>query len=146
MIRLCDMILSPRNIQISQTRRMKHLAFYSTHHRTRQDQNPEQDHCTGKYLFSYNQLRHIYSRVKILTVPRTRKKRDPNSRPIWHVLIANTPRGKVNPHQPILNGNLRVYAIEVSAKKSQLSPKPQRINAVRNPRAEKMSPALAGRV
>lgn len=81
-----------------------------------------------------------------LTLPRTRKNLEPNSRPSWHVLVANTPRGKVNPHHPILNGNLRVYTIEVSAKKSQLSPNPQSINAIRNPRAEKMSPALAGRV
>lgn len=53
--------------------------------------------------------------------------------PISQVQVAKTPKGKVNPHHPMLNGKLLHRTMEARAKKSQTSAKAQRIKATRKP-------------
>lgn len=79
------------------------------------------------------------------TVPSTSRNGEPSSRPSWQVLVANTPSGNVNPHQPILKGNVRVCTIEPSARNSHSSPNPHSTSALMKPSAQSTSPVIAGR-
>ncbi len=76
----------------------------------------------------------------LLTVPRTLKKAEGNSMPIWIVEVVKTPSGKVNPHHPILNGNL-LRLMLAKAKNSHTRPNPHIITAVRKPITYRISPA-----
>jgi hypothetical protein len=70
-------------------------------------------------------------RDKVPTAPSTLKKIDGNSLPICIVLVVKTPSGNVNPHHPMLKGNL--IKILANAKNSQTSPNPHMINAISSP-------------
>lgn len=77
-----------------------------------------------------------------LTVPNTLKNADGILSPSRTVLEAYTPNGKVNPHHPILKGKFLALAMDATAKKSQASPKLQRIRDTMNPKAYKTGPAM----
>jgi hypothetical protein len=79
-------------------------------------------------------------------VPRTLKNSDGSAFPISQVVVANPPRGKVNPHHPILNGNVLLQAIDAIAKKSQTSPKDHKMRAMRNPTVKKADSDPSSRV
>lgn len=74
-------------------------------------------------------------------VPRTLKKVDGNSFAICVVLVVNTPSGKVNPHHPMLNGNL-LLVILAAAKNSHTSPNPHMIVATNHPSTYRISAEL----
>ena len=74
-------------------------------------------------------------------VARTLKNVLGSSLAICAVLVVNTPRGNVNPHQPMLNGNLDLVIL-AAAKKSHTSPKPHITVAVTQPNTKRISPEL----
>ena len=75
------------------------------------------------------------------TVPRTLKNSDGNSFAICVVDVANTPNGNVNPHHPILNGNL-LLVILAAAKNNHTSPNPHITVAVNQPMIYRNWPAF----
>ena len=78
---------------------------------------------------------------EVHTVPSTLKKVEGNSFPIVVVEVVNTPRGNVNPHHPMLNGN-RLRLILAAAKNSHTSPNPHIMVAANHPTTYNISPGL----
>lgn len=68
-----------------------------------------------------------------LTVPSTLKNNEGISLPIVVVDTENTPSGKVNPHHPILNGNL-LWLMLATANNSHKIPYAHITNATIHPR------------
>lgn len=128
-------------------------------HRPTSNHDPEQRDRDGKdlitsrsylviqlniLLLTVAHIQLLFARVireGIRTVPSTLKNNDGISFPSVVVDTANTPSGKVKPHQPILNGNL-LRLMLASAKKSQTIAKPHMMSAINQPTTYKISPAF----
>lgn len=66
-------------------------------------------------------------------MPRTEKNLEGSSLPMVHVQVVKTPKGKVNAHQPILNGNFLVVINVVTANVSHTKPNAHSKIPIMNP-------------
>lgn len=76
---------------------------------------------------------HKMTSVTVKIVPRTLKAGESSSVPNCRVADVKTPIGKVNPHQPMLNGicspRVRILIMDEMATISQTNPNPQMVKA-----------------
>ena len=104
-----------------------------TNNNPKKDNDSREDlHILETVIFSTNGLK--------LTVPKILKNSEGSSFAMVVVATVNTPSGKVNPHQPILNGNFD-RVIEANAKKSQTSANPHMISPTTKPKVYRKGPA-----
>lgn len=128
-VRPCCLILVS---QILQTGRMEHLACKYKLDGSQCHNNPEQDHGEGKDLdlvsnFSSENLSEGRTMVDTLKKSLSRfSARAP-------VQVATTPKGNVNPHQPMLKGKLCIVAMLIKANESHTRAKPHIMMAKNTP-------------
>jgi hypothetical protein len=120
------------------------LAFFSISRRhgasNKLPYNPEHHDTESEYLVPRHHVNTYFSSNFCYSAQYfevLRRQLLPNT----HLAIANTPIGNVNPHHPILNGNL-LLDIDATARNNHTSPKPHSTRATMQPSTYKISPAM----